>query len=183
MYVALRVVATMKGVVRSMQIVPLTNELVPSAQRLVDRVFPDQSLSERLSLWAYAQRRALVVRLGWRLFGIRDLTAFWGAVDEGSDEVVGLTGLYARRRDAEEAVWLGWFCVAPERRGTGLGTLLLDFSIEQAHRTNKQYLRLYTSDAPNCAAAQRLYEKKGFAIVRVKKRRPFNTIYRQKVLE
>ncbi|UCD51832.1 MAG: GNAT family N-acetyltransferase [Phycisphaerales bacterium] len=165
-----------------MQIVPLTNELVPSAQRLVDRVFPYQSLSERLSLWAYAHRRSLLIRLGLPLFRVKDLTAFWGAVDEGADEVIATTGLYSYLRDAEEAVWLGWFCVAPERRGEGIGSMMLDFSIERAREAGKRYFRLYTSDDPDGAAAQRLYEKKGFAIVKVKKKRPFNVIYRQKIL-
>jgi len=166
-----------------MQIVPLTQELIPSAQRLVDRVFPHQSLPEQWSLWAYTRRRSLLIRLGLPLFGIKDLTIFWGAVEEGRDDILALTGLYSRASDAQEAVWLGWFCVAPERRGAGIGSRMLDFSIERARETGKRFFRLYTSEAPTEAAAQYLYEKKGFAIVKVKKRRPYNRIYRQKIMK
>ncbi len=165
-----------------MQIVALTDNLIPSAQRLVDSVFPHQSLSERLSFWAYANRQSLAIRLGAKLFGVEDLVAFWVALDEGSDEVIAITGLYSYGRDAAEAIWLGWFCVAPERRGAGIGSMMLDFSIERARETQKRYFRLYTSEAPYQAAAQRLYEKKGFSVVKVKKRRPFNIVYRQKTL-
>jgi len=166
-----------------MQIVALTNELVPSAQRLVDRVFPHQSLSEQWSFWAYTRKRSLLIRLGLPLFGVKDLSTFWGAVDEGTDEVIATTGLYSCLRDAKEAVWLAWFCVAPERRGAGIGTMMLDFSIERARETGKRFFRLYTSDAPNEATAQHLYEKKGFTIVGVSKKRPYNKIYREKLLE
>ena len=165
-----------------MQILPLTDELIPHAKRLVSRVFPHQSPSERLSFWAYAHKRSFVVRLCFKLFGIKDLMGFWGAVKDGTDEIIATTGLYSYERDAEEAVWLAWFCVAPEERGSGLGSKMLDFSIERARDTGKQYLRLYTSDVPNEAAAQRLYEKKGFKIASVKSRLFFNTICREKIL-
>jgi GNAT superfamily N-acetyltransferase len=166
-----------------MEIVPLTQELIPSAQRLVDRVFPHQSLSEQWSLWAYEHKRSLLIRLGLPLFGVKDLTAFWGAVEAGSTEVIAITGLYSCFKDADEAVWLGWFCVAPQRRGAGIGGMMLDFAIERARETGKGYLRLYTSDSPDQAVAQQLYEKKGFALVKVRKRRPYNRIYREKLLE
>ena len=111
--------------------------------------------------------------------GVSDFLDFWGAIDRQTGTLLGTTGLYQYTHDATEAVWLAWFCVAPEVRRRGIGSQLLDFSIEQAKRTGLQVLRLYTSDRPNEAAAQVLYESRGLKIA-AKKWRPLHTIiYRE----
>ena len=57
----------------------------------------------------------------------------------------------------------------------------LDFwgAIEQAKRTGLLYLRLYTSDRPNEAAAQVLYESRGLKVTAKKWRLFYNTVYRE----
>lgn len=104
---------------------------------------------------------------------------FWGAIDEQTGELVGTTGLYQYTRDVTEAVWLAWFCVAPEARRKGIGSRLVDFSIEKAKHTGLQFLRLYTSDRSNEAAAQIVYESRGLEIVARKWRLTHTTVYRE----
>jgi ribosomal protein S18 acetylase RimI-like enzyme len=55
--------------------------------------------------------------------------------------------------------------VAPEARGQGIGGKLVDFCIAKARAAGKQFLRLYTSNHPNQAIAQILYEKRGFRLI------------------
>lgn len=165
-----------------MQFDLLDNDRVPSAQRLVNRVFPHQSLSERLSFWAYTRRDWLLVRLVFKLAGIEELIGYWIATTRDSGAVMAIAGLYRYSKDADDAVWLGWFCVAPEARGSGLGSQILDYVIDRARATGKKYFRLYTSTDPNEAAAQALYEKKGFSVVRTQPGITSTIIFREKVL-
>jgi GNAT superfamily N-acetyltransferase len=110
---------------------------------------------------------------------------YWVAVDSDTNVVLGTTGMYSIEEDLIEAYWLGWFCVGHEFRGRGVGLLLLDFTIREATSRGKKYLRLYTSNHPNEAAAQFLYEKKGFKIWEDKgrvKSGEWEIFYRQKKL-
>ena len=102
----------------------------------------------------------------------------WVAVN-GSDDVCGTTGLYSYKKDENEAVWLSRFCVGPEHRGEGIGKNFLEFSIEKARDSGKAFLRLYTSGDPSEAAAQGLYEKYGFAVVKTAKYRSGTYLYRE----
>ena len=111
--------------------------------------------------------------------GVDDFLDLWGAVDQQTERLVGTTGLYTYTRDKAEAVSLAWFCVDPDVRRRGIGSRLLDFTIQEARSTGRQYLRLYTSDRPNEAAAQLLYESRGLEIVAKKKRLFETTIYRE----
>lgn len=156
----------------------LERGLLPAA-RLVGRVFPWQSPVERLSFWAIAHCHSPLARRVMASVGVADILGFWGAVDTQTKELLGTTGLYLYTRDALEAVWLAWFCVAPEARGRGIGSRLLAFSIEQARATNRRYLRLYTSDDPREAAAQRLYASRGLRVVGTKRRLLHTEIYRE----
>jgi GNAT superfamily N-acetyltransferase len=165
-----------------MQITLLTQDLIPSAQHLVNAVFPQQSLSERLSFWSYRHRDSLPMKLLFRLAGIDELLGYWVAVSEEQHEVLAITGLYSYVNDAEEAVWLGWFCVAPSARHMGLGGRMLDFAIEKARTTGKRCFRLYTSTSPNEAAAQQLYERKGFRLVNSEPGTATTLLYREKLL-
>ncbi|MCA0399467.1 MAG: GNAT family N-acetyltransferase [Proteobacteria bacterium] len=137
---------------------PLTPDMRKAAIRLVDRVFPSQDLAEMLSLRLFQTRWAWLLRLGGMRRG-----RFWGAIRGGT--LLGLVGLYSMAKDEEEANWLGWFCVAPEARGLGLGQHLLDHAIGEARATGRRYLRLYTSTDPVEEAAQALYERNGFRII------------------
>jgi GNAT superfamily N-acetyltransferase len=115
--------------------------------------------------------------------GVSDFVGFWVATDGETRHVLGTTGLYVYNRDTSEAVWLAWFCVAPAARGHGIGSRLLDFSIDEARRTNRRYLRLYTSDDEREAAAQPLYESRGLRAVRKRWRLLYTEIYRELSLE
>jgi len=88
--------------------------------------------------------------------GMAGFLDFWGAIDPQTGALLGITGLYQ-----------------------GIGSRLLDFSIEQAKRTGRKYLRLYTSDMSNEAAAQILYESRGLEIVARKWRLFYTVIYRE----
>jgi GNAT superfamily N-acetyltransferase len=160
----------------------LDRSLLRAARKLVWRVFPWQSPVERLSFLAIANRDSPLMRRAMAWAGISDILGFWGAIDSNTKEVLGTTGLYQYNRDAEEAVWLAWFCVAPEARRSGIGSRLLDFSIEEARRSERRYLRLYTSDSRNEAAAQRLYEIRGLKVVVSKNRILYTTLYRELAL-
>jgi GNAT superfamily N-acetyltransferase len=111
--------------------------------------------------------------------GVADIPGFWDTIDAQTKELLGTAGLYLYTRDALEAVWLAWFCVAPEARERGIGSRLLAFSIEQARATNRRYLRLYTSDDSREAATQRLYASRGLRIVGTKRCLFHTEIYRE----
>ena len=157
----------------------LERNRLPDARKLVWRCFPWQTPFERLSFWAIANRRSPIVRRMMTWVGVADILDFWGAIDWQTGTLLGITGLYQYTCDATEAVWLAWFCVDPKARRKGIGSRLLDFSIEQAKRTGRQYLRLYTSDMSNEAAAQILYESRGLEIVARKWRLFYTVIYRE----
>ena len=112
------------------------------------------------------------------MFGISSLLHFWVAINDNK-EVYGTTGLYTYKKDENEAVWLSWFCVDPAQRGKGIGKQLIEYSIDMAKKYNKKYFRLYTSNDPNEQAAQNLYEKYGFKIVKTKKKHVYTEIYRE----
>ena len=97
------------------------------------------------------------------------LLKYWVAVNNNGD-VCGICGLYTYKNDEHEAVWLGWFCVSQNLRGQGIGQKLIEYSIAEARKYNKKYFRLYTSTDPNEAAAQSLYEKYGFKVVKQEKK-------------
>jgi GNAT superfamily N-acetyltransferase len=161
----------------------LARDRLPAARRLVGRVFPWQNPIERVSFWAIANRRSPFVRRVTAWLGVADIVGFWGAVDSRTGTLLGTTGLYQYTRDAAEAVWLAWFCVAPEARRRGIGSRLLDFSIGEARRIGRRYLRLYTSDDWREAAAQPLYESRGLSVVAEKQRLFHTVLYRELPLD
>ncbi len=164
---------------KDIRIEHLDDGRLPEARKLVWRCFPWQTPCERLSFWAIANRGSPHMQRMMAWVGIADFLDFWGAIDPQTGRLLGITGLYQCTCDAEEAVWLAWFCVAPEVRRKGIGSQLLDFSIEQAKRTGKQYLRLYTSDMSNEAAAQILYDSRGLNVTEKKWYLFVTIIYRE----
>lgn len=138
---------------------PLHEGTRRQAIALVGKIFPSQSLSERLSLRLIGTRWERV----FQLFGIAS-GRFWTAMSGGA--VVGTTGLYTMTDDPPGRIWLGWFCVDPAMRGKGVGKALLDFAAKTAAAEGHASVRLYTSTAPGEAAAQALYEREGYGLVR-----------------
>ncbi len=161
----------------------LGRDRLSEARKLVWRCFPHQTPPERFSFWAIAHRDSPSMRWLMARFGVADFLNFWGAIDSETGQLLGTTGLYACTYDVAEAVWLAWFCVAPEARRQGTGSRLLDFSIEQAKRAGRSYLRLYTWDRSDAAAAQILYESRGLKIVCKKWRLFYTTLYRELLLD
>ena len=93
--------------------------------------------------------------------------------------MLGTVGHYRLVQDYREALWLSWFCVAPEARGKGIGKRLLDHAINEARRKGAWYLRLYTGSDPDEARAQLLYESRGLREVRRVRRIGYQKIYRE----
>lgn len=135
---------------------PLTPEVLRNATSLRDSVFPGLNATEYATLTASLDKDHNVRKK----LNIIDLD-YWVMCDE-SDNVAGLIGLYTEKADIETDLWLGWYCVDPSTRGSGIGTRLLDFAIETAWNRSYTTLKLYTTRSDEYAAARRLYEKKGF---------------------
>jgi len=164
-----------------MTIQPLDAANTKQAAKLASKVFPYRGLSVRLSFWAYRhQGKPLVAKL-MRLAGYAPPMQYYAAVDE-KGEALGTTGLYAFAKDKVEAAWLAWFCVAPRQRGQGVGKQLIEHSIELARAQGKKCFRLYTSTIPSEAAAQGLYEKYHFRIIKKKNRVFYQLLYRELTL-
>lgn len=162
-----------------MKIVTCSGEYLEKAERLVRSVFRWMTPLERLSFIAIKHPESLAGRLLMFLGGIKDKVAFDVCIDE-QENVLGTTGLYRYRRDADEAVWVAWFCVDTEARGRGIGQKLIDHTVAVAQAAGFDRIRLYTSTDPNEEAAQRLYDKNGFREVRRKKGLFTTTIFREK---
>jgi len=160
------------------KIISATEETLIEAKNLVKRVFPFRSISEQFTLMAMTHQDNYLIDKIMTLFGIKDIIDIWVAVNEHG-QVVGTTGLYNYRQDADEAVWLFWYCVAPEERGKGIGTKLLTHTIKKAKTMNVDYLRLYTSDDTNEREAQILYEKHGLNEVKRKNKIFYTEIIRE----
>lgn len=137
---------------------PLSPATRRRAKALIRRVFTDEEPLDLLNIALLGTPFQIVSRL----YGVSDQRV-WTALSPGG-EVLGVTGLYAVAGD-REALWLGWFCVAPEARGQGIGGALLDFSIAEARRSGRRLLRLHTSTDAGERAAQALYDSRGLRIV------------------
>ncbi len=87
----------------------------------------------------------------------------WTVKEHG--KIVGLTGLYRIDAEPPDAIWLDWFCTAPEAGGRGIGRRVLQWTISQAVSHGYGRLCLWTSSDPAEAVAQHLYETMGIRIV------------------
>ncbi|WP_414543803.1 GNAT family N-acetyltransferase [Nostoc sp. CCY0012] len=149
-----------------MHIEPLSYATLDEAINLINKVFPSQTLFERATL-AFPlslRKNSTITKIIFRILEITEVR-YWVAVDEDCKRVIGTTGLYGYLKDIHEAYWLAWTCVSPTVRGQGIGSKLVDFSIEKARAEGKQFLRLYTSNSPDEAVAQILYQKRGFRLI------------------
>ena len=136
---------------------------------------------ERFSFSAIKNPESIAGRLLMSFAGIKDKVAFDVYLAEGN-ELLGTTGLYRYKKDADEAVWVAWFCVDPKARGRGIGQELIDHTVMLARNAGYDRIRLYTSTDPNEAAAQRLYEKNGFKEIGRKKGIFATKLFREKHL-
>lgn len=141
---------------------PLSRSRFEEAVSVGTRSFPDHGDDIR-----EAYERALDPEK--KYLDERRLLEYYLAIDQETNKVVAITGLYNRKEYLEDEVWLGWFCADPEVRGKGIGRQTLEWTINKARGTGYKRLRLYTSTDPNEAAAQNLYESVG---LKVYKREP-----------
>jgi GNAT superfamily N-acetyltransferase len=159
-----------------MRLKPLSPVTLNEAVSLLNTVFPQQSLFERAS-WALplSLARGVWAKAILAIVGVAQVR-YWVAMVE--ERVVGITGLYVVWTQPD-AYWVGWTCVEPQSRGQGIGGKLLDFVIAQVRSEGKQVLRLYTSDQPGMAIAQKLYDSRGLKVVKEKQHCHFKRIYRE----
>jgi GNAT superfamily N-acetyltransferase len=135
-----------------------------AACALLEKQFPGESpsLGLRASLDPSQYAALVEARTAQGLRPPRDMH-YVVATDPRSGAVIGVCGDY-RYADEKDASWVGWFAVAPEARGEGVGGALLDAVVERARARGDAAVRLYTSDSDREAGAQHLYESRGLRI-------------------
>ncbi|KKM26511.1 hypothetical protein LCGC14_1584000 [marine sediment metagenome] len=161
------------------RIEPLSAGTYERTVSLVVRSFPDDDEQAiRKALSSSLERDNEDLREWLREKGCKTVS-YWIAIE--GVQVIGVTGLYAKSEDELEAYWLAWFCVDLMRRRQGLGWSLIQFSMDLAQSEGKRYLRLYTTTAPNEAAAQILYRKLGFKLTHTEPDpgTPYNLLHKE----
>lgn len=142
----------------SISIQPLSNKTLPEAITLAQRVFfyePAEWFAEPITNSLHFIPK---IYKGVQCTGLK----YWVALD--GERTIGIIGLLTTEPDETEAAWISWFGVDSDYRGQGIGKKLLELVISEAKKTGKQWLRLYSSDDPNEAIAQQLYNKYGFVL-------------------
>jgi ribosomal protein S18 acetylase RimI-like enzyme len=132
--------------------VSLSDKNISSAISLIDKIFlykEDRELA----------RINFIETLEHKNYG----QSYWFATD-GNGKVIGMTGLYLdqKNRNDKSNIWLGWFGVHPDYRRRGIGSSLLQFSINEAKSSGFKTMKIYTSTDENELAAHKLYNDHGF---------------------
>lgn len=170
---------------------PLRGEVA----RLYDAAFgakvglaiPDAGARLRLLASAFDPRHAFVALAGARVLGVAGFATADGALTAGLDAArlrahLGLRGalramlvlpLFERARQPGELLMDG-IAVAPEARGGGIGTRLLQRLQQFAAEEGYRQLRLDVIDTN--PAARRLYERLGFVATRTTSWRPLRRL-------
>ena len=162
-----------------MRIERMDGSMVPTVKALVIEVFGAEGWWNSSLYVAPSQPLPVLGRVWRRVLRLSEGPEVWAALDDSTQEVIGTIGLYRSKKDHEEAVWVWYFCVAPQARGAGVGSSLLDFVIAQARERNVHYLRLMTSNVPAEESAQRLYESRGLRIFRTRRALAYKVFYRE----
>lgn len=141
-----------------MKIISLSKKRVKEAVELILRCFPESSPDD----YDYAGKW-IPYSVDHKKENEKSGMGYWVAIEKR--KIVGANGLYALPDD-KKALWISWFCVAPEYRGKGIGGKLMDFAIKKAKiasgRTGRKILRLYTDTLKRERVARILYKRRGF---------------------
>jgi GNAT superfamily N-acetyltransferase len=133
----------------------------------------DRAAIRDLTLAAYAEYATIMAPTAWDglrqavLAGLEDEGAIERIVAEQDGALLGSVMLYPAAANAYgnavvEASWpeLRLLAVAPEARGQGIGTALVQECMRRARRAGASALGLHTSES--LQAAIRMYERMGF---------------------
>jgi ribosomal protein S18 acetylase RimI-like enzyme len=170
--------------VQPMVITKLSHEFLAATITLVNKVFAYEASTTNLP--ERALRASLNPEENQALFkdqGVRKV-AYYVALDDATEKVLGVIGQYEEDGDPPEIVWVGWFCVDPAYRGHHVGEALLTWNMQNARENGYTTMRLYTSDHPREQAAQGLYQNLGFEVTRVQplEGTEYHIIYRERQL-
>lgn len=91
---------------------------------------------------------------------VHDGRRYFVATAEG--RVVGITGLHCYEWGPPDVTWMGWFAVAKEFHGCGLGAFLMRETIDVAKTLGYRKLFVETYSSNEFARARKFYEKFGF---------------------
>jgi len=94
---------------------------------------------------------------------------YYLGIDEETEEIIGIIGIYSLEVDENDSDWVAWYCVDNKFKGKGYGSKLLDFVINLSRKRGKKYLKLYTSYNTDIEKAMVLYKKRGFHITKEEK--------------
>lgn len=159
-----------------LKIVPLSKKTLESAMKLVNLCFPVKMKNEDSD-------SLLQASLGLKNITIVDkkcvFVKYWVIVN--NKKVIGVVGLSGNKGTINKEYWLDYLCVEPHLRRKGIGNKLLNFAINKAREDGKKYVRILTTESSDEAAAQFLYEKTGFKIIKYGKEKgfPYKLIYRK----
>ena len=139
-----------------MEIVPLNEEYLKEAEKLLEKVFypsKEEKLTLISSLYPNKYEKYL------KKHSFKELKYY---VLVENKKVIGMIGLYAYDK---KSYWLGWFCVEKKYRGKGFGKKLLDFAIDKSKK--RRVLYLYTENSKEFETARKLYAKYGFELYKI----------------
>lgn len=162
-----------------MRIERMDASMAPKVKALVIEVFGAEGWWNSCLYVAESQPLPVLGRLWKRLLRLSERPDVWVALDDSTQEIIGTIGLYRIKKDHEEALWVWYFCVAPQARGAGAGARLLDYVISQAKARDVLYLRLLTSNVPSEESAQRLYESRGLRIFKTRSALTYKVLLRE----
>lgn len=152
--------------------VPLTPEFADDAMRLAQQVFKNDDQEEiRLCF-----RAALDPDSEPEFMAAHECSdiRYWVVIENGM--VAGVTGFY-NEIHTPKTIWVSWFCVHPDHRNRGLGTDLLQFTIQRAVDEGYECLKLFTSDLDDEQSAHRLYARCGFVETHREPRSGYEAIF------
>ncbi|MDQ5962542.1 MAG: hypothetical protein QG653_349 [Patescibacteria group bacterium] len=162
----------------------LSRENIKEATALVRFVFPNDSEGQDSPEEAY---KASLDKEGHQDFITRHnikTLEYFVVKNTPSEKIIGVTGWYTEATNEKDVVWLGWYCLHPDERGKGLGREILGWTISEVKMRGYKVMKLYTSEDPNEATAQILYEKMGFKLTREETREGerFKVLFRERLL-